>query len=57
MDSTGDRSLSKRVARRNCFKSRIFQLNGKAIYGDKPNDDADNVYHVDFSAKDVARAA
>ena len=28
MASTGSTSLSKRVARRNCFKSRIFQLNG-----------------------------
>lgn len=37
MDSTGSRSLGKRVARRNCFKSRIFQLNGKTTYGDKPN--------------------
>ena len=36
MGSTGNRSLSKRVARWNCFKSHIFQLNGKAIYGDKP---------------------
>lgn len=37
MDSTGNRSLSKRVARWNCFKSHTFQLNGKTTYGDKPN--------------------
>lgn len=36
MASTGSTSLSKRVARRNCFKSRIFQLNGNTNYGDNP---------------------
>ena len=34
-----------------------FQLNGKAIYGDKPNNNADNVISVDFSCKEVAVAA
>ena len=36
-DSTRNRSLSKRVAMWNCFKSHTLQLNGKATYGDKPN--------------------
>ncbi len=46
MASTGSTSLSKRVARRNCFKSRIFQLNGKTTYGDKPNNSESNESNV-----------
>ncbi len=54
MDSTGNRSLGKRVARWNCFKSHIYQLNGKATYGDKPKNDkdADNVKAVNSSEKE-----
>lgn len=55
MDSTGSKSLSKRVARRNCFKSRIFQLNGKTTYGDKPKNSKNNVLYANF--RGVAKAA
>lgn len=51
--STGNRSLSKRVAMWNCFKSHIFQLNGKTTYGDKPNNKKGKVVFADFS---VSRA-
>lgn len=56
MGSTRNMSLSKRVARWNCFKSHIFQLNGKALYGDKPNKKSGKVFFVNF-AKEVAVAA
>ncbi len=48
MASTGSTSLSKRVARRNCFKSRIFQLNGKT------DNSESNVIHVNFEGAAVA---
>lgn len=54
MASMGSTSLSKRVARRNCFKSRIFQLNGNTTYGDKPNNSESNVIHANFGGVAVA---
>ena len=48
MASTGSTSLSKRVARRNCFKSRIFQLNGNTTYGDNPKNSRSNVINGNF---------
>ena len=48
MASTGSTSLSKRVARRNCFKSRTFQLNGKT------NNSESNVTHANFGGVAVA---
>ena len=56
MGSTGNRSLSKRVARRNCFKNRIFQLNGKANYGDKPQNSESNVIFANFGVKAAVAA-
>ena len=57
--STKSRSLSKRVARWNCFKSHIFQLNGKAKYGDKPNKESNsnNVIFADFSRRGALAVA
>ncbi len=48
MASTGSTSLSKRVARRNCFKSRIFQLNGNTNYGDNPKNSRSSVINGSF---------
>lgn len=39
----------------NCFKSHIFQLNGKTTYGDKPKNKKGKVVFADFPARRPAR--